>query len=585
MKRGNVQFELSMRFSVALILVIIIVSSSVMALVTMQYNRIVTDDIEKEIQNKIVSVDRYFDDVKTPLVMLSRAAFTQKAMKDFEHLDNRKKLEVKEALDGLMQNIATFKPYISDLIIVGKKGFLFNLYNDNQDKYLKSYDFEKQSWFAEIADGGKKLYYMGEHEADYYIAQGKKVYSVVLPVYMLKNKIGYVICDIEAEAIDEIITKGLAEDCARLNIYDADRKLICERGNMDIEIGNNVFEQENRKNNGILNFLHTLFSEGNLIARVTSEVTGWTYVYLEPYANFSGFVRNIFMLDIIFIIIGVLVIRYFSREMNRQVLAPMKNIRYQLQNMSINQTADEIRIQHRETKNLQELSIEIEMILQDMDRLINENYLYEIQNRDAQIQILVNQLSPHFLYNTLQLIEYQSFIQKQDNVSKIIASLSYILRYAISTKKIVTLSEELKYVEAYLDIYRLRYENKMGYKIRRDASVDEDQMVPKMILEPIVENCLKHGFRGKMQGAYIGIYVQERNGLQIIICDNGRGISEEKLSDLREKMKYVSISSGHIGLNNVNSIIKLQYGNEYGVEIESSEGNGTRVMLRLPQTT
>ncbi|MCI6699557.1 MAG: histidine kinase [Lachnospiraceae bacterium] len=215
--------------------------------------------------------------------------------------------------------------------------------------------------------------------------------------------------------------------------------------------------------------------------------------------------------------------------------------------------------------------------------MIKENYLYEIQQKDAQISILMNQLSPHFLFNTLQLIEYQSMRNNQSNVTDIIGNLSNILRYSLQQTKLVPLYEELNYIRSYFEIYCIRFSNKFSYDIHIDDCVDQNQMVPKMIMEPVVENSIKHGFVNNLRIAHIGIEVcRQEERLYIVVYDNGRGISSEELEQVNARLDSVSVENGHIGLTNVNSIIKLQYGNEYGIHIDSREGKGTIVRIEIP---
>ena len=278
---------------------------------------------------------------------------------------------------------------------------------------------------------------------------------------------------------------------------------------------------------------------------------------------------------------GLVAVTFFSGQLTRQILTPLKNIIYMIKDMQINQGAQELAADYQDMKSVSELSIQIEHMIRRMDKLIRENYLYELKRKDLQIQILTHQLSPHFLYNTLQLIDYQSMVNRQENVSKIISRLSYILRYSMSGNKMVALREELEYVRAYLDIYQLRYENKLTCQIEERSRANPQ--IPKMILEPVVENCIKHGFSQGMNGARIRIVIEEQGeNLEISVRDNGRGIPAEHLAWLREHMEEEDISGEHIGLRHVHSILKLCFGNGCGLKINSEEGYFTEVTVRVP---
>lgn len=146
----------------------------------------------------------------------------------------------------------------------------------------------------------------------------------------------------------------------------------------------------------------------------------------------------------------------------------------------------------------------------------------------------------------------------------------------------VHLKEEINYIRSYLDIYSLRYHNKLEYRIIVKEGLD-NVAIPKMILEPVVENSLKHGFARNFSSSKIAINVfHENRMLFITVEDNGSGMSEQELKKLQDNLKNISIRKEHIGLNNIQSIIKLRYGESYGISIKSELGKYTKVILQLP---
>ena len=585
MKKYSLQFELILKISIGFILLIIILSSSIVMFTSGQYNRIIMENIHGSMENAVNSIDYYFEDVKTPMVMLARNKNIREVMKNYTNMSNREKFNSTNAVEDFVQNITTFKSFINDIIIVGSQGFQYNIYNENADKFLRDFDFTGEDYFRKIEEGTVRLYYVGEHATEYYMhpPRNETVYSVILPVRSMQSRIGYIICDIKSDMINEILDHNLKDDKAKILILDEEGMLICERGNTQISaeelMADGLYENAEEQP---ANFLQILFARDNYITQVHSQVTGWTYVYAEPYDNFNGFVRKIFWFDFCVIVIGMIVIIFFSRQLSGQILKPLKNIAFMIREMKISQQSDQRGTFYSESRNVKELSIEIEHMIQRIDRLINENYLYELRSRDAQIQTLINQLSPHFLYNTLQLIEYPSLANNQENVTRIINELNYILRYSMKTVKTVELWEELNYVRAYLDIYQLRYQDKMQYEILEKDRLSKI-MIPKMVLEPLVENCIKHGFAGNFNHALIAVTVEvcEKN-LRICVRDNGRGMSSEKLRRVRNSLQKAESMGEHIGLNNVNLILKLRYGGEFGVWMDSVEGEFTETTLLLP---
>ncbi len=580
MRKRSLQFELIKKISIGLIILTILVSSAIIMLETIQYNNVILDSVYKNMSNTVDTIDYHFEDVKTPMVMLARNDSVVKAMEHYSSMTNREKLETNNALKEFVQNIASFKSFISDILIIGVQGFQYNVYSNDQSKFLNKINVADFPYFDKVKEGDRRLYYIGEHGTDYYQSENMRVYSVVLPVYKAQKHIGYIVCDIDAAIINDSLRKNVEGNSAKIIVCDELGDLIFEQGNE--RISSDKIRNTDKKSNGSMSFLELLFSRGELVIEVKSEKTGWTYIYAEPYANFNRFGKFIFLFDIVVILFGLIAITFFSEQLTRQILTPLKNIIYMIQDMQINQGTEGVAVSCQNMQNVNELSIQIEHMIQRMDKLIRDNYLYELKRKDLQIQILTHQLSPHFLYNTLQLIDYQSFVNRQENVSRLIGQLSYILRYSMSGKKMVTLREELEYVRAYLDIYQLRYEDKLNCRIEEGS--EANPAVPRMILEPIVENCIKHGFSKGMTGARILITVEEEaEDVVVSIRDNGKGMSGEALDKLWGQMEAEQQMEEHIGLRHVHSILKLCFGSEYGIEIDSEEEQFTEVRVRVPK--
>ena len=150
MKKYSLQFELILKISIGFILLIIILSSSIVMFTSGQYNRIIMENIHGSMENAVNSIDYYFEDVKTPMVMLARNKNIREAMKNYTNMSNREKLNSTNAVEDFVQNITTFKSFINDIIIVGSQGFKYNIYNENADKFLRDFDFTGEDYFRKI---------------------------------------------------------------------------------------------------------------------------------------------------------------------------------------------------------------------------------------------------------------------------------------------------------------------------------------------------------------------------------------------------------------------------------------------------
>ena len=202
----------------------------------------------------------------------------------------------------------------------------------------------------------------------------------------------------------------------------------------------------------------------------------------------------------------------------------------------------------------------------------------ERQKTEAELKNLKNQLNPHFLYNTLDSIKWNARINQVPEIAVLAENLAVILRKSISSRPFITLREELETIESYVEIQKIRFTGRFLYETEIPDQL-EDCMVPKMILQPLVENAIIHGLDGCGHG-YICIYAFQKEGiLNISVTDNGCGMSREMEDWINSDAP--AKRDGHLGLYNVINILKIYYGQEYGVKAAVTE-DGTTITLRLP---
>lgn len=218
-----------------------------------------------------------------------------------------------------------------------------------------------------------------------------------------------------------------------------------------------------------------------------------------------------------------------------------------------------------------------------------KEYSLEILKNQAELSALQSQINPHFLYNTLDSIRGQLLESGIDDAADTVEALSNLFRYSISPKiSYNTLEQELNNIRDYMSIITYRFGNRTRFEIIMDA--EEDILsceMPKLTLQPVVENAIQHGLESKSQGGLITVRVQSSyDSFTIIVSDNGCGVPTEILNELnrrfRDNCSTEQNSKKGIALLNVNQRIKLMYGKEYGIYINSAMGIGTEVHINLP---
>lgn len=247
-------------------------------------------------------------------------------------------------------------------------------------------------------------------------------------------------------------------------------------------------------------------------------------------------------------------------------------------------------------KEICELSYEFNKMLTEITSLNKQlfdtnNQLYEseIEKNKAEIAFLRSQINPHFLYNTLEAIRVIAHEHNVDQIATLCSSMGKIFHYSIKGSPTAPLTDELAITEAYLTLQLTRLDIQFDVFWSIHPST-RNCLVPKLILQPLVENAISYGFKKKTDigSLYIGTLLNTDHQLQMIIQDDGLGIPSDKLHKLTLALNDTKlskeISTSHIGILNVHNRLRLTYGPSYGIQIESRENVGTKIMLLLPIT-
>ena len=234
-----------------------------------------------------------------------------------------------------------------------------------------------------------------------------------------------------------------------------------------------------------------------------------------------------------------------------------------------------------------ELAHQVNRMLDNIQSLMNENIQREVLVKDSQLRALQNQINAHFIYNVLESIKMMAEMQEEYDISDAITSLGKLLRYSMRwTSKTVLVSEELEYIKDYMALINLRFD----YEIYLSLNVPEEvmkQSIPKMSLQPIIENAIIHGVEELADDTTIYVKgIPEGESCTIEITDNGRGMNDEELEVVRKKIsgeiETKGGSSNGIGLKNVQDRIHMEFGEQYGIEVAAMEGCYTKVCVRIP---
>lgn len=314
-----------------------------------------------------------------------------------------------------------------------------------------------------------------------------------------------------------------------------------------------------------------------IVSYDTSEVTGWTLVSAirsrdlipEVSRNISSTVAKLgFAVLMISLVIAYVMSMLITKPLSQLIIAIRKTGRGDFTS----------KIPVRGHGELENVIRHFNDMNDKIQLLIRENYEANLLEKQAQINRLNTQVNPHFLYNTLNLVSCIAIEQRSDEISQIVSSLSRMLQYTVQNDKTLgTLHEELTWLEDYVFIMRCRFEERLDYGCYVDRELIGRE-VPRLFLQPFIENAFVHAFEQMDIGCVLRITGwQENDHLFFTVRDNGQGMSTERIAEIMSGEQGDSV-----GISNVHRRLKLMYGEQYGIEVQSTLGMGTTILIRLP---
>lgn len=322
----------------------------------------------------------------------------------------------------------------------------------------------------------------------------------------------------------------------------------------------------------------------------SSTFTGWRTVGVFPTRESISEVRQIqfYVVSFVFVVclFGLSASLWFSRSIAQPIFRLMSYMRRaetgNLRAGRWSDRADEIGM----------LGNSYNRMLAQIRQLISLNELRERQKRDAEMRSLQEHIKPHFLYNTLDTIHWMARKEGAEDVSGMVSALSRLFRIGLSKgQDYIPLHSEIEHMTSYLQIQQTRYRDRLQYTLNIPEEL-RDLFVLKLLLQPLVENAIYHGIKGRRGPGHIRVEARlEHNRLLLTVQDDGAGMSKERLAEMQHLLEAPlasleasspGITGKSYGMLNVQARIRLSFGDEYGIVLESDEGEGTSVTVIHP---
>ncbi|MCX7709989.1 MAG: sensor histidine kinase [Clostridia bacterium] len=313
-----------------------------------------------------------------------------------------------------------------------------------------------------------------------------------------------------------------------------------------------------------------------IVCYSTSKVTGWISAAVIPPDRLVEPMIPVVRSYTIYVAIGLtlisILLAYF---MSIKITNPISKLA-----KAIKRTGEgnfDLKMKEEGSRESRELIHRFNIMNEKIQKLIEENYETKIKEKEAEITALSLQLDPHFMYNTLNLINLISMENGQEEISEMLVSLSTMLKYTVKARKdLVPFKEDMDYLKSYIFIMTKRFEDRFAVEYDIDPAL-YSYTVPKFLLQPFIENSLIHGFEGLKRMGILKIRCWIDQGTRYYcVEDNGKGMTPDKLNEI------MNPDEGAIGINNIDKRVKILYGNEYGVKIESELNRGTTTIINMP---
>jgi len=323
--------------------------------------------------------------------------------------------------------------------------------------------------------------------------------------------------------------------------------------------------------------------EGYQIIAQETGISDWNIVGVFPKNVTLGIILEVITSFVIYavliFIVGIILSVYLTKTLTRPI-SQLKNLMAEAEQGKL-----EIRYDSIYNDEISQLGHSFNKMIEAIKNLLSLVYTEQKAKREAELKAFQAQIKPHFLYNTLDTINWMAMEYEADDIVEVVESLTNLFRISLSKgNEIISLENEVKHVQSYLMIQKVRYEEQFDYEITYDDTLKSSKVI-KLIIQPLVENAIYHGIKGRKESGYIRVDIHsDAKDLFIVVSDTGGGMEPEhvaRMNHIFEGMLEKDDRYG-IGLFNVNERIKLNFGLGYGLKISSELGQGTTVTIKHP---
>lgn len=529
------------------------------------------------------AIDLNIQMVMSEVNTLSNYIISSREVQDFIKYNDEQSLldfyNKGQAIAGLLYG----QSKLDDLVLYSAIGQVYSFKKTQTPSYGQFLESEFYNMMVE--EEGRPVW-ISTVESDKFVNIDQPIFSqgrVIKDIHTLRD-IGYLILDVKLDRFDEVFKRlqhpnsqeMIVNDKGEI-VYNRNHQLIGETVPLPEKImfkqaGFFVDDWEQEKS--LITFIPVTFNEFESSNFFLISVKPWSFI-----TNETKFIRQVTIFLVIFVTVFAICFKQLFLNRIIYFITEFQSKMKQVENGQLT-----TRMKAFAIMELNHLAKGFNRMVEEISTLLIRVNNEQERKRKAEFKVLQNQINPHFLYNTLESINSMAVLHGSRDISKMTINLGKLLRISINTDDKVTVSDEVRHVISYMEIQKVRFDERFRFEIEIDKQL-EHYFILKLVLQPLVENILIHAFhRNKTDGV-----IKIRGGISsnkgfFFIEDNGVGITNDVLRFFNEYKQGSKTSSQKIGCGvmNVQERIKLYYGERYGIMICSEENRGTTMKLTFP---
>lgn len=489
----------------------------------------------------------------------------------------------KSRITKLLRNIADTHDEVAGILIATEN----DLYVSTGMTRISKDSFTEETWYKQAAEHpneiqiisnltGRNIVTNDRYNVDNVFSLSKAIMDRVT-----KEVVGVIMLDIKHDIISRSIESITLGERGFVFVIDNKNNIVYTPTNrITYRVNPDWLARKGR--NAIT---ARIYGEKYQIRQEYSDYTGWKIVGVFSLDEIMGPIYKILYILVSCLAVSLVCIITFSLKISQSITKPIIQLKRLMKRAEAGDLSARFEVKYRD--EVSELGGNFNQMLHRIEELIQIVYTEQQNKQRAELKVLQEQIKPHFLYNTLDTINWMAREYEAEDIVNVVDALTSMYRIGLSNgKDYITLEEEIKYVTNYLYIQKIRYQSKLNYEIDEDDSLRKYE-VPKLILQPLIENAIYHGIKAKRGEGhlYIGTRELDHNFMELIVEDDGSGMTQEQVGELQRRLNEPQGGDENqsFGLFYINERLRIRYGFRYSVDITSTKDIGTKITIKIPK--